>query len=157
MSPEKLPSPLFTVPIFFGLFFGGGYLGIQVSRILAPDSGIAEFVSFLTLPAAFIIGLGAWAGAAIPGAVRRFVLLVLQRHRSPSVMGNGPKATIPPGSSAFIPAALVTCLAAGTVVGVISTRLGFGWVLCLYAGLGLGYGVACWQLARTGYLAFPRE
>jgi hypothetical protein len=35
--------------------------------------------------------------------------------------------------------------------------VGFGWVLCLYAGLGLGYGVACWLLARTGYLPFPRE
>lgn len=157
MSPDKHPSPWLTVPIFFGLFFGGGYLGILMSHFLVPESDFAEFVSFLTLPAAFIIGLVAWAGTAIPGAVRRFVLLVLQRHRSPTVIGNGQQATIPPGSSAFVPAALVTCLAAGTVVGAISTRLGFGWVLCLYAGLGLGYGVACWQLARAGYLPFPRE
>jgi hypothetical protein len=157
MSPKKLPSPWFTVPIFFGLFFGGGYLGVQVSRVLAPDSGLAEFVSFLTLPAAFVIGILAWAGAAIPSAVRRFVLLVLKRDRSPSEKERGPNASIPPGSSAFVPAALVTCLIAGTVVGALSTRLGFGWVLCLYAGLGLGYGAACSMLARTGYLPFPRE
>lgn len=157
MSPGKLPSPWLTVPIFFGLFFGGGYLGIQVSRALAPGSGLAEFVSFLTLPAAFVMGIVAWAGAAIPGAVRRFVLLVLKRDRSPSAKEKGSKATIPPGSFAFVPAALATCLVAGMVVGALSLRLGFGWVLCLYAGLGLGYGVACWMLARAGYLPFPRE
>ena len=44
-------SPLFTAVIFFGLFFGGGFVGIQVSRVLAPESGLAEFVSFLALPA----------------------------------------------------------------------------------------------------------
>ena len=157
MRPDKLPSPWLTVAIFFGLFFGGGYLGIQVSRLLAPGSGLAEFVSFLTLPAAFVLGIVAWAGAAIPGALRRFVLLVLKGVRSPAAKENGSKATIPPGSFAFVPAALVPCLVAGTVVGALSSRLGFGWVLCLYAGLGLGYGVACWLLARTGYLPFPRE
>jgi hypothetical protein len=157
MSPYNLPSPWLTVPIFFGLFFGGGYLGIQVSHILAPDSGLAEFVSFLTLPAAFVIGIVAWAGAAIPSAVRKFVRLTLKGDRAPSVMEKGSKATIPPGSSAFVPAALVTCLVAGAVMGAISTRLSFGWVFCLYAGLGLGYGVVCWRLARTGYLPFPRE
>jgi hypothetical protein len=157
MRPDKLPSPWLTVPIFFGLFFGGGFLGIQVSRFLAPGSGLAEFVSFLTLPAAFVLGLVAWAGAAIPGAVRRFVLLVRKRDRSPSVKENGTKAMIPPGSFAFVPAALVPCLVVGAVVGALSPRLGFGWVLCLYAGLGLSYGVVCWLLARTGYLPFPRE
>jgi hypothetical protein len=85
MSPDKPPSPWLTLPIFFGLFFGGGCLGIQVSRALAPDSGVAEFVSFLNLPNAFVIGIVAWAGAAIPSAVRRFVLLVLKRDHFPPV------------------------------------------------------------------------
>jgi len=52
---------------------------------------------------------------------------------------------------------LVTCLLAGAIVGALSPRLGFGWVISLYAVFGLGYGVACWRLARTGYLPFPRE
>ena len=154
---NKLPSLWLTVPLFFGLFFGGGYLGIQVSRLLAPDSGLAEFVSFLTLPAAFFIGIVAWAGAAIPSAVRRFASLALKMDRATSIMGKDSKATIPPGSFAFVPAALVVCLVAGTIVGALSPRWGFGWVLCLYTGLGLGYGSACWALARTGYLPFPRE
>lgn len=157
MSPDKSPSPCLTVPIFFGLFFGGGYLGIQVSRALAPDSGLAEFVSFLALPAAFIIGNVAWAGATIPTAVRRFVQLVLKPDGFPSVKEKSSKTLVPPGSFAFVPAGLATCLVAGMVVGSLSPRLGFGWVLCLYAGLGLAYGVACWKLARTGLLPFPRE
>lgn len=157
MRPGNLPTPWLTVPIFFGLFFGGGYLGIQVSHILAPDSGLAEFVSFLMLPTAFVIGIVAWAGAAIPSAVLRLVRLILKGDRAASVMEKGSKATIPPGSSAFVPAALVPCLVAGAVVGSLSTRFGFGWVFSLYAVLGLGYGVVCWRLARTGYLPFPRE
>jgi hypothetical protein len=52
---------------------------------------------------------------------------------------------------------MVTSLVTGTVVGVLSPRLGLGWVLCLYSGLGFGYGLACWMLARTGYLPFPSE
>lgn len=157
MRPDSIPSQWLTVPIFFGLFFGGGYLGIQVSRVLAPDSGVAEFVSFLTLPAAFVIGMMAWAGAAIPAAVRRLVRRVLQRDRSPATAEKNLKAAIPPGSSAFVPVALVICLLAGTIVGALSPRMGFGWVLCVYAGLGLGYGASCWILARKGYLPFPRE
>jgi hypothetical protein len=152
MNPYKPLSPWLTMPIFLGLFFGGGYLGIQVSHVLAPDSGLAELVSFLTLPAAFVIGIVAWAGAAVPGAIRRLVL-----RSDPSAKETGSKAAIPPGSFAFVPAALMTSLAAGAVVGALSPRVGFGWVLCLYVGLGLGYGVGCWMLARTGYLQFPRE
>jgi len=152
MNPSPFPSPWLTTPLFFGLFFGGGYLGIRVSRLLAPDSGLAELVSFLTLPAAFAIGLVAWAGASIPAAIRR-----LARRANPSFQQVDFKPEIPPGSFAFVPAALVTSLVAGAIVGVLSPRLGFGWVLCLYAGLGLGYGVACWSLARVGYLPFPKD
>jgi len=152
MSPDRFPSLWLGVPIFFGLFFGGGYLGILLSRELAPGSGLAEFVSFLALPAAFVIGIVAWAGAAIPAAVRRLVRLRRRRDHE-----ERPEPTIPPGSAAFVPAALVTCLLAGAIVDALSPRLGFGWVICLYAVLGLGYGVACWRLARAGYLPFPRE
>jgi hypothetical protein len=152
MKPHHFPSPWLTMPVFFGLFFGGGYLGIRVSRLLAPDSGLAELVSFLTLPAAFVIGLVAWAGASIPGAVRR-----LARRSNPSLQKADFKPGIPPGSFAFVPAALVTSLVSGAIIGVLSPRLGFVWVLCLYAVLGLGYGAACWRLARAGYLPFPKD
>lgn len=157
MSPDKLPSAWLTLPIFFGLFFGGGYLGMQVSRAVAPGSGLAELVSFLALPAAFVIGIVAWAGAALPGAARRFLRLLRKKQGLASAGDDGLKATIPPGTFAFVPAALFTCLPAGAIVGAVSASFGFGWVLFLYAALGLAYGAACWRLARTGYLPFPRE
>lgn len=69
MIPATSPLLYLTIPIFFGLFFGGGFLGSQVSHALAPGSGLAEFISFLTLPAAFIIGIVFWAGSAIPAAL----------------------------------------------------------------------------------------
>jgi hypothetical protein len=152
MSPSVNPSPWLAVPIVFGLFFGGGYLGEQVSRVVAPGSGLAEFVSFLAFPMAFVLGFVAWAGASIPGAVRRLV----SGSAAPDKK-TGANAVIPPGSWAFIPAALVIALVAGAVVGTRSPSPGFGWVLCLYGALGLSYGVACWLLARTGCLPFPRE
>ena len=161
MSAAVLRSPWLTLPIFFGLFFGGGWAGIQVSRALAPGSGVAEFVSFLALPAAFVVGLAGWAGAAIPAAVGRLIRLARERPRERD--GSTPpkpeesRARIPPGSFAFVPAGLATCTISGMVVAGLSGSLGFGWVLGLYAALGLAYGVACWRLARTGYLPFPRE
>lgn len=151
MSPNMHPSPWLTVPITLGLFFGGGYLGEQVARVLAPGSGLAEFVSFLAFPTAFAVGFVVWAGASIPSAIRRLLM-----RSAPSGEKMDTTAVVPPGSFAFIPVALVCGLAAGAVVATISP-VGFGWVLCLYAGLGLGYGVACWLFARTGNLPFPRE
>jgi hypothetical protein len=83
MSPDRFPSLWLGVPIFFGLFFGGGYVGILLSRELAPGSGLAEFVSFLALPAAFVVGIVAWAGAAIPAAVRAFAAPGLRMGNQP--------------------------------------------------------------------------
>jgi hypothetical protein len=151
MSPNMHPSPWLTVPITLSLFFGGGYLGEQVSRVLAPGSGLAEVVSFLAFPTALVTGFVVWAGASIPSAIRRLVM-----QSALPVNKTGTNAVIPPGSFAFIPVALVWGSVAGAIVGTISS-VGFGWVLCLYAGLGLVYGVACWLFARIGYLPFPSE
>jgi hypothetical protein len=120
---------------------------------VAPDSNLAEFVSFLALPAGFMFGIFGWAGAAIPAAIR----ILLRRRAARPVEEPDSKLIIVPGSFAFVPAALATCVPAGMLVGVLSSDLGFVRVLLLYAGLGFAFGVVCWQLARTGYLQFPRE
>jgi len=150
-NPAKFPSPWLAASIVFGMFFGGGYLGIRLARALAPGSDLAEFVSFLALPAAFILGFIGWAGAAGIVAMKR----LLQRKAAPSRQPGG--VVIPPGSMAFIPPALVAGLAAGTVTGVLSSDTGFASSLLAYGSTGLGYGVACWLLARAGYLPFPTE
>ncbi|MDX1375264.1 MAG: hypothetical protein R3357_06850 [Burkholderiales bacterium] len=149
MSSAKPRPPWITAPLFFGLFFGGGYLGIRLANAVAPGSGVAEFVSFLAFPAAFIVGIVAWLGASIPAALRRLAAL---RRGAPRGA-----ATIPPGAFAFVPAALVSCAPAGAMVGIVAPDLGAGWGLGLYAGVGLAYGAVCWSLARAGLLPFPRD
>lgn len=153
MRPRQIAPPWLSLLLYLGLFFGGGWLGIVVARMLAPGSGLAEFVSFLALPAAFIFGIFGWAGAAIPAAIWR----LLRRRAAQPVEESDSKPIIVPGSYAFVPAALATCVPAGMLVGVLAPGPGFGWVLLLYTGLGLAFGVACWLLARAGYLQFPRE
>lgn len=154
MTPR---SPWITVAVFFGLFFGGGFAGDRLARLLAPSSALAEFVGFLVFPTAFAIGILAWVGASLPAAARRLMRLVRLRARPFSSDEKNPTGTIPPGSFAFVPVALVTCTLWGAVIAALSTELASGWVLCLYAALGLGYGLTCWKLAQTGFFGFPTE
>ena len=154
MTPR---SPWITVPVFFGLFFGGGIAGDQLARQLAPDSVLAAFIGFLVFPTTFAIGIVAWAGASLPTALRRLLRLIRSNDSQPASPMHSAMATIPPGSIAFVPVASVTCTLWGILMAVLSTDLSPGWVLCLYAVLGLVYGVTCWKLAQAGFLAFPTE
>jgi len=157
MAQQTRPSQWVAGLIFVGLFFGGGFAGIQLARALAPASGLAEFVSFLAFPAAFVIGVVAWCGAAVPAAVRRLVGLARKGSGLASAAEGTLPQTIPPGSFAFVPASLILTVPAGVVVAALSTTWSFVGVVCLYAVLGLCFGVGCWRLARSGYLPFPRE
>jgi len=150
-------SRWFTVPLFLILFFGGGFLGSQLAAVVAPDSRVAEFISFFALPVAFFFGVVAWAGAAIPCAVRILIGRFQGRQRSPEPGKTAVDPLIPPGSFLFVPLSVLTSSLAGLVVAFLATRLGFAWVVCLYVMLGLGYGLTCWKLARAGYLEFPTE
>ena len=157
MATRSPPSQWVTGLVFFGFFFGGGYGGIQLARALAPASGLAEFVSFLAFPGAFVIGLVAWAGAAMPAAIRRLAGLARKESGPASAARESPPRTIPPGSFAFVPVSLIVTVPAGVVVAALSTTWSFVWVACLYAALGLCFGVGCWRLARSGYLPFPKD
>jgi hypothetical protein len=150
-------SPWVTAPIVLGLFFGGGYLGGLLANSLAPHSVIAEFVGFFAFPVSFFIGIMGWLGTAVIGALPKLVRLNRHKDRS-SGQGKGlAGSAIPPGSFAFVPAALIPCTLCGLVVGALSTTLSFIVVVFLYFVLGLGYGAACWKLARSGFLPFPEE
>ena len=130
-------------------------MGIQVSHVLAPDSGLAEFINFLTFPAGFMIGVIFWEGTAIPAAIRRFIHLYSSGNRSSERVRINTVKSITPGTFAFVPALLITSVFAGFIMAAISDIAGFFWVLCIYCFIGLVYGVICWRLAQAGYLPFP--
>jgi hypothetical protein len=154
MTPR---SHWITVPVFLGLFFGGGFGGALLARALAPDSDLAEFVGFLIFPSAFAVGILAWVGSSLPAAARRLMRLIRPSVPPHLFKEKNPTVTVPPGSFAFVPAALITCTLFGAVIAALSTDLASGWVVCLYALLGLGYGFICWKLAQAGFVGFPTE
>lgn len=148
-------APLTALGIVLGLFFGGGALGLWVAGQLAPSSPLASLLSFLALPAAFMLGFVLWAGASLPAAWRR--LRALRRAKAGGVSVDLPPITVPPGSFAFVPAGLVLNSAVGLLVGMLSSNASFLATWALYALIGAAYGFVCWRLAKRGRLAFPNE
>ncbi|MFN2316050.1 MAG: hypothetical protein ABR551_07395 [Gemmatimonadales bacterium] len=157
MSQAPGPSPGMAALLYLALFLGGGLLGSQLARAMAPGSGLAELVSFLALPAAFMVGIIAWAGAALPAMVRGLVRMIRDGGRRSRSDGRLDEPVIVPGSFAFVPVALVITGGAGLLVAILSRTHSFLAVLGLYLLIGAGYGSLCWRLARIGWLQFPRE
>lgn len=157
MKLTKPRSLWVTAPVVLGLFFGGGYAGVHLANALAPNSAIAEFVSFFALPVSFLLGIMGWLGSAVIGALPKLFRLIRHKERSSGQENGSAGSAIPPGSFAFVPAAIVPCTLCGLVVGALSTTLSFIVVVLLYFALGLGYGAACWKLAQSGFLPFPEE
>lgn len=141
-------SPWLQAAAMAILFLGGGIAGSLLATALAPESWLAAFAGLFAFPLAFAAGMPCWLGLALLtaawGLVRR-----------------GPRKTrpheIPGGSIAFVPVAIGIAGAAGVVIGLCGSRLGFIATVALYLLLGITYGAACWRLARAGYLPFPVE
>lgn len=157
MSRGPGPSAGLGPVVYLALFFGGGLLGSQLARAMAPGSGLAELVSVLAFPAAFMGGIVAWAGAALPAVVRGLVRMLRSREHAQPSPRPVTEPVIVPGSFAFVPVALVVTGAAGFLVALLSRTHSFMAVLGLYLLIGTGYGSLCWRLARSGWLPFPRE
>jgi len=145
-------SPSFTgvsFIILLILFFGGGFAGEQLALALAPSSGFSRLLGFLALPASFIVGFFFWAGAATVVLVTRLARRVPRpRQRS---------GEIPPGAKGFLWSSVLSCLIVGSLTGLLSNEHGFVLVSGIYVATGLVYGTLCWQLAKSGWLPFPRE
>jgi hypothetical protein len=130
------------------LFFGCGVAGSLLASALSPDCLAGAFIGAFAFPVAFAAGMPCWLGLALLTALWGRV-----RH--------GPRKPrpheIPGGSVAFVPVSVAVVGAAGLVVALCDSRLGFAATAALYLLLGAVYGVACWQLARRGFLPFPVE
>jgi hypothetical protein len=138
------------VTVLAVLFLGGGVAGAQLATRLAPDSLLAPFVGLFSLSFPFVVGMHLWLGLAILGALWRLVT----RRR---LRGNFAPGEVPPGSFAFVPTCVVLSGGAGFLMALFGTSLGFVRTIGLYLLIGLTYGMACWLMARSGYLPFPEE
>lgn len=152
MTRTQRPA-MVTIPITFGLFFGGGIGGVGLATWLAPDSILAHFVGLLALPIAFITGMQLWLGFALISALAYGVRRLLGRvDKAPSSMAGD--RGVPPGSYSFLLTSVAVSVAAGVVMAIVATRIGFFATLLTYVLLGLVYGLTCWLLARAGFLPF---
>lgn len=148
--------------------FGGAALGSAASWLLAPDSHLAGFVGFLTLPLVLGLGYHLWYSRIMSLVARRFGKSVLAalwqviRRRRPSLDSVMPtrddvvwliQRTIQAASS-FTHAGMLIGFASGLLVGLVTPRpfwLGLG----VFVGLAAAYGRILTRLARSGYLPPP--
>lgn len=121
-----------------------GAVGVGRARFGACR-GLAAGISGLLLPAAFSLGLIAWAGLDLLVA---FVALVRGRRQ--------PRPDLSPRvASWFVPLSLVIGTTGGLVVGLLPGGQGVVGSLAAYAAAALAYGVTASRLAAAGYLPGP--
>jgi hypothetical protein len=128
---------------------------VALANAMAPESAVAAFFGLFMLPAAFIGGFYTWLGLALLDAIGQF----LRRRRgataaSPAAAPVHPRA-VPPGSVSFVFTSLGVATLVGFGIAFLSTGLKFSQAWGTVIGVGIGYGVLCWNLARSGFLPFP--
>lgn len=146
---ENPASAVVSFIILLILFFGGGFVGEHLALALAPSSGFSRLLGFLALPASLVVGFFLWAGAAA------FVLM--KRLAGVGARPNQRAREIPPGAKGFVWSSVLLCLIVGALTGLLSKENGFFLVAGAYVATGVVYGTLCWQLAKSGWLPFPRE
>ena len=151
-APIRHPIAIFAA--MAATFVGGASAGATLAEWLAPGSKLATAISFFLFPASMIFGFQAWLGLAflllIPGLVRR----LLGRSSSPFRKPGEGMEVVPSGAWAFCAVSVPLSLAAGLIVGLLSTHPAL-IVAAVYLAAGMAYGGVLWWLARNGYLPFP--
>jgi hypothetical protein len=151
------PATVAIISALLGLFLGGAAAGIGLARALAPDSWVAETVSFFALPVAFATGLQAWYGLALFSLIPRVLRWWLSgSHASPA----GVRQTRPvqlPGSFVFLPLSSGAGTVAGLVVGLVSSTYPLWFIVLVYWLVGTLHGLLAWRLARGGVLLPPES
>jgi len=146
---ESPKSTIASLLILFTLLIGGGLVGEELALALAPGSGVSRLLGFLALPASCLLGFVVWAGNAAFAAIWQLATGGAHPGRKPR--------EIPPGANGFLWSSVLTCLFVGVLTGILSKEHGVVFVSGVYVATGLVYGVLCWQLAKSGWLQFPRE
>ena len=149
----RSPSPVLAALISAAILFSSTFLGSALAEQMAPDSRIAAILGFVMLPAAFLVGLQIWMGAAIIA----FVFGRLsnsdrnRRDRRPPEHSEGRRET---RAGAYVFA--IICPMATTVAGFLTALLsdshGFFTIIATYTLVGTIFGIAVWILAKYGYI-----
>lgn len=149
-------GPLALIAALLGLFLGGAAIGGALAETFAPESFVADVVSFFALPLAFAIAMQAWFGLALFGLAIR--LVGLGRRSGTTRDASVPVATTPiPGSFVFLPLSSAAGAVAGLVVGLISPTHSVWLVWFVYWAVGTVHGLLGWRLARAGVLVPPES
>jgi hypothetical protein len=130
------------------LFLGGGAGGVLLAEHLAPDSIVAAAAGLFALPFTFALGLQLWLGTGL-------LLAIVHRLRGRTFEKQPGELLIPGGAFVFVPLAVALNGAAGLVVAIAGSSIGWLATLLLYPTLGGLYGMACRRLARAGYIPMP--
>jgi hypothetical protein len=145
---EREPPVWRQVAALVVLFLGGGVAGVTLAERLAPDSIVAAAAGMFALPLTFAVGLQLWLGTGL-------LLAIVHRLRGRRFMKQPGERLIPAGGFVFVPLAVAFNGAAGLVVAIAGSSIGWLATLLLYPALGVLYGIACWRLARGGYIPMP--
>jgi len=153
-KPTKASRPRrpvwIQVLVLVVLFLGGGAAGVELSRRLAPQSFLAQFVGLFSFAVPFVVGMNLWLGSAI-------VVELWRRVAGRRAVIRASTSDVPAGSAAFVPVCGALVPIAGLLIGILGSSLGVLGTVALYLLLGLSYGTACWLFARLGYLPLPQE
>ena len=145
---EREPPIWHQLATVLVLFLGSGAVGGLLAEYLAPDSIVASAAGFFALPLTFALGLQLWLGTGL-------LLAIVHRLRGRKFDTRPGELLIPGGAFVFVPLAVAFNGAAGVVVAIAGSWIGWLATLLLYLTLGGLYGTACWRLARAGYLPLP--
>ncbi|MCB9893015.1 MAG: hypothetical protein H6839_01035 [Planctomycetes bacterium] len=139
-------NPLAAGLIAMGVFLLGGLICVWLPRWLAPDSDFAAFISFLALPAAFMLSMVLWQGVTVLFGLFRRITRGKRGVRDTSITGAlARKAWL------LIPAPVLFNTGTGIATGLLG-HSGFALTVGVYAGAGLAYGLLCFGLGRAGML-----
>lgn len=140
------PHPIIAFFVMTAVFFGSAVGGFLLANALAPQFPLSAWLGLCSLPLAFILGAHLWLGLALLKLIARFLRNPAQGRK------NFQSNDAPPGSIAFVFAALSVSTLTGFLLALAPNRMGFLPTLFSFIVVGALYGILCHLLARRGYL-----
>ena len=138
-----------TGVILLALTIGGSIVGVTLSHLLAPQSGIAALVGFFMLPGALALGLSLWWILADIGGLFMLLKGTIRSRSLKKSLAEQDKVGWYGGRFVLILASEGVCLVSGIIIALLSQQHGLV-IIGGYAGLGLIYGVIVFLLAGKG-------